>query len=540
MNRFLVSLSTVCISILTASNGVLAQTAGSSTSDVSQSSTPSAVSTPSIKPKKKKKTETPTPTAQPLAKTSDPSGEPTATPTPSPTTNSKPQTLSGPSTITYGSSGQEVSLPVTEVIIPPGDITSILAKPTPSKTLAAKTSKATTTPTASPSGTPISTSTSQGTAGSSSGAENLVSLSGPITLPIPANGNVTIINALASFVVSQAIVPSLSSSTTGETPTPTATSFNKNFYLNVGSALINPYQINSSLVTTGAVTQTNMTISKASNTQGIFFFDPVFRDRYSWTGGQIHDLGFDLPFIFWGWPVHGRFLKISEVEFGLSSASSNSTASAVVGSGNLFGEITIDALSWTFHDPGFDTDWAIGGIYGGSTDNLSSQIINYYGFGLESDFGIPIANQANRIEILAALYPFAWTDAPNVILDPGMALSNGPATVNSMNGFADYGLHDTALVKLEFHYPLDQNNALHFLTFDVTGDDHELAFIQGWLGHRNPLNQLDNWSVRIGYSQDVSTLVGALFPNGSPYPATPTPTPTTTPSLTPGETPGTN
>jgi hypothetical protein len=117
-------------------------------------------------------------------------------------------------------------------------------------------------------------------------------------------------------------------------------------------------------------------------------------------------------------------------------------------------------------------------------------------------------------------------------------VDSGPSTINAINGLVNYARKSTGLMKLGFHYPLDNNSSLHFLTLDATIQDRNLAYFTG----SSPLDNFDAWSLRIGYSQEISSLVNALFPTGNPFTPTNTPTPaastaTDTPTDTPTNTP---
>jgi hypothetical protein len=305
--------------------------------------------------------------------------------------------------------------------------------------------------------------------------------------------------------------------------------------LNVGSVLLNPYVINSNSTT--VLNNNYYTISKAQDAQSIFFFEPTYHDRWAWNGETHYWATTNKPVDFFFRPPH-----FAEIEFGIASSSANTSANSLVGSGNLFGEAAFDFGSFAFHNSDMDMDWSLEWLFGGTTNNsLASQLSNYFGYGISSDFGIPV-NTGGKIEILVSWFLGAYADDPLINGQQENTTSSGPATVEVSNGFLDYAPRDTGLLKLGFHYPIDPDR---FFTLDATVQDSELSIFEkpfpGIIANE-PKSTLDSWSLQIGYSQDVGTLIKGIFPSGSAMPVlaptqTPFPTVTSTVISTPTPTP---
>jgi|GEM_PF-5452066 len=303
-----------------------------------------------------------------------------------------------------------------------------------------------------------------------------------------------------------------------QTPQPTPTvkeSGDKRFTLNVGSAILQPFTLSPA---SNSVTNTQFNLLKSSNNQGILFIQAMYRDRWAWSGDPKS--------------AAARVLRLSDLEVGFANPSSDISAGAMIGSGALFGEMTFDMLSIPFSEKdGLTFEWSpFEWIYGGSTTALSRKLISYYGLGLSADFGLPVGGLANKIEILAAWYPSATVKEPS-------PSSSDPTVISGQGSFANYDEKSTSLIKFGFHYPIDD---IRFLTIDATVQDQTLTLLHlPYINEHERDSNYDNWSVRIGYSQDIQSIVGSLFPKGTTPQQiaasmpTLTPTPTATPTSTP-------
>jgi hypothetical protein len=158
--------------------------------------------------------------------------------------------------------------------------------------------------------------------------------------------------------------------------------------------------------------------------------------------------------------------------------------------------------------------------------------------GLIYSVGLKSPVKDRQIEILGSFYPWAIVDEPAFVSQPAVAMDSSFPIVETQNGFYNYAPRQTALLGLEFHYPI---NSDHFITVEGRYFVKELA--ASWLGvtrFEDP-SQLDSWSFQIGLTQSfdgINTLVGSVFNGLVGANPTATTTPNATVSPSPTDTPG--